>query len=231
MRLWLAGAILYAKGGDFVKDFPVFQTETGVSSLILKEVPYRSTAYIHIQDVQPEGLEDHLAECVSFCRMVGADRVYATGHDALSQYPCYMHLLEMRGTAWVDPCLLRSLFPVTEQTVARWRQIYNSSMRRVDNARTLEGRDEAQILYSSGAYFIHEEGKLLGIGWMDDTKLLAVAGAVPGAGQRLMHTMMSLVEGADMTIEVASTNEKAIRLYEKLGFLRTKALCTWYTVL
>lgn len=214
-----------------MKDFPVFTTQTGVSSLILKEVPYRSTAYIHIQAVQPEGLQDHLAECVSFCRMVGAERVYGTGQEALAQYPPYMHLLEMRGTAWVDKSLLCSLFPVTEQTVARWRQIYNESMLTVDNAQTLEARDEAKILSSGGAYFIHDNGKLLGIGWMDDTKLLAVAGAVHGAGERLMHTLMSLVEGADMTIEVASTNEKAIRLYEKLGFLRTNTVCTWYTVL
>ena len=41
----------------------------------------------------------------------------------------------------------------------------------------------------------------------------------PGRGERVMHTLMSLVEGAGMTLEVASTNAKAIRLYEKLGLL------------
>ena len=45
-----------------------------------------------------------------------------------------------------------------------------------------------------------------------------------------MHTLMSLVEGAGMTLEVASTNEKAIRLYEKLGFLRTAEKVRWYRV-
>lgn len=224
-------AILYAKGGDYVKDFPVFTTETGVSSLILKEVPYRKTAYIHIQDVQTEGLKDHLDECISFCRMVGAERICATGHEGLIQYPQYMRLLELRGTAWVDKSLLCNLFPVTEQTVPRWRQIYNESMRSVDNAETMEARDEKKILQSGGAYFIHDNGNLLGIGWMDDTKLLVVASVVPGAGQRLMHTLMSLVEGADMTIEVASTNEKALRLYEKLGFLPVREVACWYDVL
>ena len=47
-----------------MRDFPVFDTETGVSSLILKEVPYRKTAYIHIRDVEPGGLDAHLRECV-----------------------------------------------------------------------------------------------------------------------------------------------------------------------
>ena len=53
---------------------------------------------------------------------------------------------------------------------------------------------------------------------MKDTELLAVCSVKPGAGERVMHTLMSLVEGAGMTLEVASTNAKAIRLYEKLGF-------------
>ena len=44
-----------------------------------------------------------------------------------------------------------------------------------------------------------------------------------------MHTLMSLVEGAGMTLEVASTNAKAIRLYEKLGFLRTAEKAVSYT--
>ena len=91
-------------------------------------------------------------------------------------------------------------------------------------------RDEEKILSSGGAYFIHDNGALMGIGWMEDTKLLAVASVVPGAGQQLMHTLMSLVEGADMTIEVASTNHKAIRLYEKLGFLQLCEVKKWYIV-
>lgn len=214
-----------------MKDFPVFTTETGVSSLILKEVPYRRTAYIHIQDVQPDGLDAHLAECVSFCRMVGAEYIYATGSPLLETFPVYTQVLEMRGTAWVDRQQLCNLFPVTEQTVSRWRQLYNEAMRSVDNAETLESREEERILSSGGAYFIHDNGELLGIGWLEDTKLLAVASFVRGAGERVMHTLMSLVEGADMTIEVASTNAKAIRLYEKLLFFRCREIACWYDVL
>ena len=211
-----------------MKDFPVFTTETGVSSLILKEVPYRETAYIHVQDVQPDGFEEHLKECVSFCRMVGAEHIFATGSELLQSYPVHCSLLEMRGTAWVDPDKLCNLFPVTEQTVARWREIHNKAMQGVDNAKTLETRDEKEIVSSGGAYFIHDNGELLGIGWMEDTKLLVVASVVPGAGERIMHTLMSLVEGADMTIEVAATNLKAIHLYEKAGFFQTSIVLNWY---
>ena len=213
-----------------MKDFPVFATEYGVSSLILKEIPYRQEAYIHIQDLQDGGMQEHLAECVSFCRMAGADRILAAGHTALEQYPLYTSVYEMRGTAWVDPQKLENLFPVTEATVGRWRSFMNERLRGVDNAATLTAFEEKKIVTSGGAYFVHRDGELLGAGWMEDTKLLLVAAALPGAGERVMHTLMSLVEGADMTVEVASTNGRAIRLYEKLGFMKCREVIRWYDI-
>ena len=120
---------------------------------------------------------------------------------------------------------------MTEATVSRWRGIMNERLRNVDNAATLTAFDEKKIVESGGAYFIHHDGELLGVGWMDDTKLLLLAGVKPGAGERVMHTLMSLVEEADMTIEVASTNERAIRLYERLGFMKIREVLCWYRVL
>ena len=213
-----------------MKDFPVFTTDWGVSSLILREIPYRAEAYIHIQDIQPEGFEEHLKECAAFCRMAGADRVYATGTQLLQAYPEYMSVYEMRGMAWVDPEKMVNLFPVTEQTVGRWRSLMNERLRSVDNAATLTAFDEKKILQSGGAYYIHRSGELLGLGWMEDTKLLLVAAVKPGAGETVMHSLMSLVEGADMTIEVASTNDRAIRLYEKLGFMKAREVVKWYKI-
>ena len=62
-----------------MRDFPVFTTENGVGSLVLKEIPYRKVAYITIQDsLFPEAF---LSECVDFCRAVGAERIYACGHE------------------------------------------------------------------------------------------------------------------------------------------------------
>ena len=211
-----------------MRDFPVFTTDYGVASLVLKEVPYRQEAYITIQAATE--LEALLRECVSFCRMVGAEKIYAKGHEMLTRYPLHTAVYEMRATAWVDKEKMECLFPVTEATVSQWRSIYNEKMRRVDNAGTLEAKDEKRIVESGGAYFVHRGGELLGIGWLEDTKLLTVAAVNPGAGERVMHTLMSLIEGADMTLEVASTNKRAIRLYEKLGFLKTTEISKWYCV-
>lgn len=214
-----------------MRDFSFFTTEYGVASLILKEIPYRKQAYIRILDVQEDSFDEYLAECVSFCRMCGAEQIFAEGHEQLSKYPVYTAVNRMQGTIPFDPEKTASLFPVTEKTVSRWRGLYNEAMRNVDNAGTLEARDEKQILAGGGAYFVHEDSDLLGIFWLEDTKLLAIAALQRGAGERVMHTMLSVTDGEPVWLEVASTNARAIRLYEKMGFVPTAQLRCWYCVL
>lgn len=213
-----------------MRDFPIFTTEYGVSSLFLKEIPYKNEAYIRIRDVQEEAFEEHLRECVSFCRMAGAERIFAADHEKLEGYPQAASVLEMRGTAWVDPDKLKNLFPVTEATVARWRQLHNERLRSVACSGTLTAKEEKEIVASGGAYFVHDNGQLLGLGWVENEELKTVASVQKGAGECVMHTLMSLIEGKQMHLEVASTNERAIRLYENLGFLKTREITRWYCV-
>ena len=211
-----------------MRDIPMFSTEYGVASLVLREIPYRGEAYIRIRDTAFP--EEFLQECVSFCRMCGAEAVFAEGNEKLAEYPLYTSVYQMNGVARSDEAKMASLFPVTEETVSHWRGIYNKAMRNVDNAGTLESRDEKQIVTSGSAYFVHRSGELLGIFWLEENKLLAIAAVQKGAGEMVMHTMMSLREGMQMTLEVASTNERAIRLYERMGFLKTAELSRWYRV-
>ena len=206
----------------------MFDTEYGIASLVLKEIPYKGIAYIILREVWDA--EKLLKECVSFCRMCGAEIICASGHESLESYPLYTTVLEMRGEAVVDKASLKSLFPATEATVTQWRNLYNEKMRPIDNAATMTAFDEKRIVQSGGAYFVHEDGDLLGIGWLDDTELLAIASAKPGLGRTVMNTLMSLIEGAQMRLEVASTNERAIRLYEKMGFIPTKEISRWYKI-
>ena len=213
-----------------MKDFPFFPTEYGVAGLVLKQIPYRGEAYITVQDTQPDQLELLLNECAGFCRMAGAERIYATGHDGLERYPLHTAVVEMRGEVRVDPDHTECLFPVTEETVGQWRQIYNDKMRPVDCAAILAASDEKKILSSGGAYFVHRDGELLGIGWLEENSLLAVCAVKGGAGMAVMQTLMSLVEEEQLVLEVASTNERAIRLYEKLGFLKVKETKRWYKI-
>ena len=105
----------------------------------------------------------------------------------------------------------------------------NEKMRPVDNSGTLEKKNEADIL-SGGAYFVHREGELLGAGWLMGNELLLLASFKSGMGERVRHTMMSLIPGQEVKLDVVSTNTRAIRLYEKLGFIRTSELRQWHRV-
>lgn len=211
-----------------MRDIPVFTTEYGVASLALREIPYRQEAYICIQSsCQPAEL---MAECIGFCRACGAEKIYARNHEFLEKYPLYTAILKMRGIAHVDDSKVESLWPVTEKTVSSWRKFMNDRIKNVDNAATLESQDEKEILTRGGAYFIHRKGELLGGGWLVDGELLLIAGAVSGAGEQVLHTLMSLQPDRAMELEVASTNNRAIRLYEKLGFVKTEELRRWHKV-
>ena len=211
-----------------MRDFPVFTTEFGVASLILKEVPYRGEAYIVIQSaLQPEEL---LKECVSFCRAVGAERIYVRGHEIAENYPLHVIIYEMRGQISVDEAQMEHLWPVTEATVGKWRQLMNERMKDVDNASTLEKKGEQEILSSGGAYFVHRAGELLGAGWVVEDELKLVAAYQKGIGESVMHTLLSAASCEQIRLQVASTNGRAIRLYERMGFVKTAELRRWYRV-
>lgn len=213
-----------------MKDIPMFDTDTGVSTLLLKEVPYKQIAYVKVQSVQPGGLADHLKECIGFCRMCGAEQILAAGHPELERYPlhCRVHTMAMAIPEGEPPAMV---FPVTEATVGQWRRIYNEKMASVHNAATMTAFDEKKILASGSAVFVHEDGALLGIGWVDGSQILCVAAVQPGAGERIMLTLMTLLEGDRAELEVASTNSRAIRLYERLGFVTVEERSSWYQIL
>ena len=212
-----------------MKDIPMFTTEFGVATLILKEVPYRQIAYIIIQSAQQP--EELLKECISFCRMVGAERIYARGgYECVESYPLHTVVYEMRGSISVDGDKVENLWPVTKETVGQWRQILNEHMRNIDNAGTLEARDEEKIL-EGGAYFVHRSGELLGIGWLDGDELLSIVSMQPGLGERVLHTLLSVTCPEQLRLDVASTNFRAVRFYEKMGMIKTSDHRRWYRVL
>ena len=213
-----------------MKDIPIFDTDTGVSTLVLKEIPYKQVAYVTVRSVQPDGLRAHLDECVRFCRMCGAERVYASGHEELARWPKHCSVLPM-ALCWNDdgdPGA--NLFPVTEQTAARWREIYSERMASVDNSATLTARDEKDLI-SGGAYFVHEAGELLGIGWMKGSELLCIASVKPGTGERVLKALLTLADCDRVTLDVASTNARARRLYDRMGFVPVEEKAKWYQIL
>jgi hypothetical protein len=213
-----------------MKDIPVFTTDYGVSSLILKEIPYKQLAFILVQDVQPGQLKPHLEECISFCRMVGAEKILAKGHGELENYPLESVVVEMTLLPQQQEPEA-NLWPVTEETVTKWREIYNNAMGQFANHATLTFHDEKRIVQSGGAYFVHRDGTLLGIGWMDGQELLALVSTVSGMGETVARTLFTTVGSDPITLEVVSDNLRAVRLYERMGFVKTREVSRWYRLL
>lgn len=212
-----------------MKDIPVFDTEFGVASLFLREIPYRRRAHIKIQSsLEPEKL---LAECIAFCRMCGAEWIDAAGHDYLEQYPLITALLAMQCPRGSIPETDACLFPVTEQTVARWLEIYNERMAHIPNAAYMDSADGRELLKTGDGYFVHRNGELLGIGKAAGDFIDTVISVKPGAGETVVQALSSLLTGETVRLMVAGANEKAVRLYERMGFVKTKELVRWYRVL
>lgn len=211
-----------------MKDFPMFTTEYGVASLILKEVPYRQEAYIIIQSTQQP--KELLEECISFCRVVGAEKVYARGHEFVESCPLHCAIYEMRGQVTVDERKTANLWPVTPENIGVWRDFLNSRMKGIDNAGTLEKSGEKEILDLGGAYFVHRGGELLGAGWIVDGELMLIAAAEKGMGEQVLHTLLSAAASEEIRLQVVSTNERAIGFYKKMGLIRTAELRRWYRV-
>lgn len=208
-----------------MRDIPIFTTENGVASLVLSQIPYTSKAFIRIQDTA-NGSE-LLNECISFCISVGAESIYATGHPICENYPIYTSIFEMRTDRISIADTDAALFPVTEETLEKWRQIYNEKVKNIPAASWMTLQEAKKM---TDGYFVHQDGTLLGIGKASGDRIDWIASCKPGAGKDVVCALCHALTGDTVTLEVASANEKAMNLYEKLGFIRTKELLKWHQV-
>lgn len=212
-----------------VKDIPVFDTEHGVASLFLREIPYRQRAHIKIQSSQdPQKL---LEECVAFCRMCGAEWCDAAGHEYLERYPLITALFYMTRDRESLPQTDACLFPVTEDTVTEWVRIYNERMADVPNCAWMDSADGKAMLKAGDGYFIHRDGKLLGIGRASGEMIDTVISVQPGMGETVVLALASLLSSDVVKLLVAEANTRAVRLYERMGFIKTREVSRWYRVL
>lgn len=211
-----------------MKNIPVFSTEYGVGSLILREIPYKGIAYVRIESTQSP--REFVEECLQFCKMAGAQKVYAFGHPYLENYPLHTAIWRMTRAVTGLPDTDAALFPVTQETVERWLSIYNEKMADVDNSAFKNDADGKELLEHGDGYFIHTDGTLLGIGIASGNTLDAVISVVPGAGQDVVLALAHALSGDEIVLDVASTNLRAIHLYERLGFVKTAERSRWYKI-
>lgn len=210
-----------------MRDFPIFETQFGVASLILRDVPYWQKAYIKVlSSLEPEKL---LKECVDFCKMVGAEEIFICGGRCAEQYPRYATLLKMEALCNALPSTTARAVKVTEDTLADWKRIYNDKMKQVPNATYMDDNRSKDLLESG--YFIYDSGCLLGIGKAKDAAIEAVASVHPGSGQDVVCALAQALEADKISLLVARENLRAYSLYQRLGFAVTEEVSIWHQIL
>lgn len=211
-----------------MKNIPVFTTENGVATLILKEIPDQQTAYVILRDsLEPEKL---MEECREFCIACGAERIYATGHAALERFPFFTAMWQMQCVREMLPDTDAALWPVQEKTLEQWRELYNHKVRKAPNGAWMTRNDAREMLQKGDGYFIHRGEELLGIGRASGEMLDWVAAVKPGAGRDVVLALNHALSEDKALLTVASANEKAVKLYESLGFLKIQELSKWYQI-
>ena len=208
-----------------MQDIPFFHTENGIASLRLKEIPYFKTAYITIQSASNEN--NFLQECIEFCRAVGADKIYATGCASAGEP---INVIKMTRDVGALDNANAMLFPVQEETMPRWRELYNLKMRNITGAVYLTEAMAGQILSERKAYFVHKNGELIGIGTSLGDEISAVASVQKGAGKDVVCALLGALSEERVVIEVASDNVKAMMLYASLDFVPSGIVRSWYKI-
>ena len=211
-----------------MRNIPFFDTQFGVASLVLKEIPYSARAYITVQSALD--LDKLLQECVSFCRMVGAEEIYASGDSELEKYPFYTALWHMRSDVESLGETDASLWPVQEESAEQFRRIYNEKAKKLPISVWMDNSEVKNMLKQGDGYFVHKDGILLGIGRVKGEEIRFLASVQTGAGEDVVRALTHAINGETAVVEVASINHKAVELYRRLGFIHTAELSRWYKI-
>lgn len=220
--------ILLMKVGDWMKDLPFFTTENGIAALGLKQIPYNGYGYITIHDsMQPQQL---LQECCDFCKAVGAEKICATGHAFLQEFPLHTIVNLMRCPRELFAHTEAVAQPVQTTSLELFRELYNGAMKTVQNASYMSPADAEQILSKGKGYFIYRDDVLLGIGVAGDSRIDAIISLVKGCGEIVLLALNQVLCGEYVEVEVASTNTRAMKLYNRMGFRIVHELSRWYKI-
>lgn len=214
-----------------MKDIPFFQWEGCVATLALSEIPYRQKAYILVRLCPDEKLRPFIAECAAFCRVAGAKEIYASAEPApawlphaydLVQYICPAEQLQPIGKTAV-------LTPLDTDNQSRFLQVQRACFCQVDGAATYDWQDCKRMLQTHSGYLWLEGETVIGIGEIRGNEICTVAVTRQGCGEAMVRALVERIEGQSVVVQTASTNLRAIRLYERLGFRRTKTVSNWYS--
>lgn len=218
-----------------MNNIPLFSAAGGTAALILREIPFSKKAYILLMTVIPENLPDMIRECVSFCRVCGAEECFITRKDSDEPLPLpHSHdILQLTAEKAKLPAGTPvKLVGIQEDNDSFYINLYNRCFSSVSGAAFYDRKQVERIylLHQKAFLALTEDGTPFGFGELHENELAAV-GVLPeyrGRGYDLTLSLLAHCPGPKITLTVASDNPAALRLYEKLGFQKVKTESSWY---
>ena len=216
-----------------MKDIPVFTGSHGVATLVLKEIPWSGCGYVLVRSVWDDAAA-FLEECRGFCRACGAEQVYASWElEALPADHAYdMIQMEIRK-ADLPPLAPVEVEDLTEENSEAFIEIYNKCFQTVPGAASYSRKAAERLFGEETGYLVRADGAYAAVAEISKKGLEAVA-VLPehkGLGSRLTRTVLEKVPSTVIKLKVASTNARAIRLYERLGFTHSGVLSHWWKLM
>jgi GNAT superfamily N-acetyltransferase len=220
-----------------MKNIPVFLSQSGTATLILREIPFSGKAYVLLRTILPDCLSSLLQECGDFCRQCGAETIYVSSEAGKTPLPishAYDILLLSVQKDGLPSGTPFPLVPMDENNDSIYLRLYNQCFQNVSHALSYD-REQLRRIYRSGqqAFIaLSEDGTPCGMGELHGNELAAV-GLLPeyrGRGYDLTLSLLSHCEGPEITLTVASDNAPALGLYDKLGFHVTGIESSWYSL-
>lgn len=215
-----------------MKNIPIFTGENGTATLIFHEIPYSRRAYAIIRSVWENRTAAFLEECRQFCRAAGAEESYASWK--LETLPA-AHAYDMLTMACRKADLPRDgrpveLEPLTPENSGDFLEIYNRCFRDVYGAASYERSDLEPFYDEDVAWLARVGGVYAGTAEISKRGLegIAVLPQFRGLGYDLALAVLDMVPRKTAELTVCSTNERAIRLYRRLGFRQTELVSRWW---
>lgn len=212
-----------------MKDIPVFTGAHGVATLVLRQIPWSGCGYVLVRSVWDDAAA-FLEECRGFCRACGAEQVYASWEDKELPAPHGYDMICMEREKEGLPPATLVCEPLTQALGEEYTTVYNTCFRDVPNAVAFTKEDLARVLREETAIIVRRDGVVAGLAEVSTKGLEAIA-VLPqykGLGYELALTALQMVPSKTIALKATSTNHRAIRLYERLGFKPTAVLSRWW---
>ena len=215
-----------------MKNIPMFTSSYGLATLILKEIAWNGRAYVLVRSVWNDQTAALLDECRSFCRAVGAEEIYASwdAEELPAEHAWDMIDMACPKSALPAPRQTVELEQATPETAEDYLRIYNQCFRDVPAAASYD-RKSLEPLYGEEMIWLAKvHGQYAAVAEISKEGLegIAVLPEFRGLGFDLAATVLRMVPSTEVRLKVASTNVRARRLYDRLGFAEVGISRRWY---